>query len=56
MSNAIALYTGFCDGEIAKQIVENYTKLYFDSGKVLSLLIEGLYRYGYNETAKENIK
>lgn len=53
MSNAIALYTGFCDGEIAKQIVENYTKLYFDSGKVLSLLIEGLYRYGYNETAYE---
>ncbi len=51
MSNALAMYSGFCDEETAKKITKNFHKLYFDSGKVLSLFIEGLYRYGYDKIA-----
>lgn len=51
MSSSLALALGFCDRQRALKIKNNYKKLCFGYGKILSLLIEGLYRYGYEEEA-----
>ncbi len=53
MSSPLAMTIGFCSEERAEKISKNFKKICFDSGKILSMMIEGLYRYGYQKEAFE---
>lgn len=53
MSSPLAMSIGFCNEERAEKINKNFKKICFDSGKILSMMIEGLYRYGYQKEAFE---
>ena len=50
-ASSLALMFGFTCAERAKTISRNYKKTVFIYGKILSLLIEGLYNYGLEEEA-----
>lgn len=50
-SSSLALSLNFATKEEAELIKNNYHKTYFIYGKILSLLIEGLYNYGYSKEA-----
>lgn len=56
LATALAMALRFCDIGRAQKIRGNYKKLCFSHGKALSLLIEGLYLYGFTEDAEKLLK